>query len=72
MLLEKHKTLTTELTELQDKHSELTVSLNTQKSQREELLTSQQNTEEKIKQIVEFITAIKAQRSIEIEKIEES
>lgn len=61
MLLEKNKSLSNELTELQEKHSELTVSLSNQKTQREELMTSQQRTEEKIKQIVEFITAIKKQ-----------
>lgn len=59
MLLEKNKNLTTELSLLQDRHSELKLSLNNQKSQSEELLMTHQGTEEKIKEILEFITRIK-------------
>ncbi|RZB40086.1 PHD domain containing protein, partial [Asbolus verrucosus] len=58
--LEKvNKTLSAELTQLQDRHSQLTISLKNQKSQQEELLMTQQTTEDKIKQILTFINNIK-------------
>ncbi|XP_044254211.1 PHD finger protein 21A-like isoform X1 [Tribolium madens] len=58
--LEKvNKTLSAELTQLQDRHSQLTISLKRQKSQQEELLMTQQTTEEKIKQILTFISNVK-------------
>lgn len=54
-----NKTLSAELTQLQDRHSQLTISLKNQKSQQEELLMTQQTTEDKIKQILTFISNIK-------------
>ena len=56
-----NKTLSAELTQLQDRHSQLTISLKNQKSQQEELLTTQQTTEEKIKQILTFINNVKSE-----------
>ncbi|KAI4462607.1 phd finger protein [Holotrichia oblita] len=62
LLLEKNKTLTAELTQLQDRHSQLTISLKNQKTEREELLMTQQSTEDKIKQILTFITSVKGKQ----------
>jgi cell shape-determining protein MreC len=58
--LEKvNKTLSAELTQLQDRHSQLTISLKNQKSEQEQLLMTQQTTEDKIKQILTFISHVK-------------
>lgn len=62
LLLEKNKTLTAELTQLQDRHSQLTISLKNQKTEREELLMTQQSTEDKIKQILTFISSVKGKQ----------
>ncbi|VEN34912.1 unnamed protein product [Callosobruchus maculatus] len=58
-LEEKRQTLTAELTQLQNRHSQLTISLKDQKNQQDELLMTQQSTEEKIKQILNFINQMK-------------
>lgn len=62
LLLEKNKTLTAELTQLQDCHSQLTISLKTQQTESEELLMTQQSTEDKIKQILTFISSVKGKQ----------
>ena len=62
-LLEKNKNLTAELTQLQDHHSQLTISLRNQEHERGELLMTQQSAEDKIKQILTFITSMKSSAS---------
>lgn len=58
--LEKYnKSLTAELTQLEEHHSQLSISLKNQKNEQEELLMTQQTTEEKIKQILTFIRTVK-------------
>ncbi|KAF2883171.1 hypothetical protein ILUMI_23007 [Ignelater luminosus] len=59
-LLDENKTLTAELTELQDRHSQLTISLKDQKTAQEELLVNQRSTEDKIKDILSFINSMKS------------
>nr|XP_023022333.1 PHD finger protein 21A-like isoform X1 [Leptinotarsa decemlineata] len=54
-LEEKKQNLTAELTQLQNRHSQLTISLRNQKSEQDQLRSSQQSTEEKIKEILTFI-----------------
>lgn len=60
MLLEKNKSLTAELTQLQDRHSQLTISLKNQKNTQDELNLTKQSTEEKINNLVSFITSVKS------------
>lgn len=58
--LEKYnKTLTAELSQLEEHHSQLSISLKNQKNEQEELLMTQQTTEEKIQQILSFIRTVK-------------
>ncbi|XP_022906104.1 PHD finger protein 21A [Onthophagus taurus] len=57
-LLEKKKNLSAELTRLQDKHSQLTITLKTQQVEQEELLVTQQSTEDKIQNILKFISRV--------------
>lgn len=59
-LQEKYIALAAELSQLKERHSQLTMSLKNQTMQREELLSTQQSTEMKIKQILEFVNGIKA------------
>nr|CAI5862310.1 unnamed protein product [Callosobruchus analis] len=70
-LEEKRQTLTAELTQLQNRHSQLTISLKDQKNQQDELLMTQQSTEDKIKQILNFINKMKESPVVEENSREE-
>ncbi|KAF5297342.1 hypothetical protein FQA39_LY12181 [Lamprigera yunnana] len=59
-LLDENKSLTAELTKLQDQHSRLTISLEDQKVTQEKLQLGQQLTEDKIKNLIKFISNIKS------------
>ncbi|KAJ8936778.1 hypothetical protein NQ318_008994 [Aromia moschata] len=58
-LEEKKQNLSAELTQLQNRHSQLTISLKNQKTQQDQLLMTQETTEHKIKQILNFIENMK-------------
>ncbi|XP_044748930.1 PHD finger protein 21A-like isoform X2 [Coccinella septempunctata] len=58
-LQDQNENLSAQLTQLQDRHSQLTISLKNQKVRQEELLSDRQNTEGKIKCILNFIEAVK-------------
>ncbi|XP_045479074.1 PHD finger protein 21A-like [Harmonia axyridis] len=58
-LQEQNENLCAQLTQLQDRHSQLSISLKKQKVRQEELLSDRQNTEEKIKCILNFIEVVK-------------
>lgn len=59
-LLDENRSLTAELTELQDQHSRLTISLKDQKATQEKIQIGHQSTEDKIKNILTFISSIKS------------